>query len=79
MLFYTNEETRRLYRQHTEKIVTRRNTVTGMLYRDDPNILGWELMNEAQAVPGYWVERRAWIKEMSEYLKSLDPNHVVTP
>src|SRR2546421_661850 len=79
ILFYTNEETRRLYRQHVERIVTRRNTVTGMLYRDDPNILGWELMNEAQAITGRGAERRAWIKEMSAYLKSLDPNHVVTP
>ncbi|MDQ2922511.1 MAG: cellulase family glycosylhydrolase [Acidobacteriota bacterium] len=79
MLFYTNEETRRLYRQHVEKIVTRRNTVTGTLYRDDPNIFGWELMNEAQVVTGHWTERRAWIKEMSAYLKSLDQNHIVTP
>jgi mannan endo-1,4-beta-mannosidase len=79
MLFYTNEETRRLYRQHVEKIVTRRNTVTGTIYRDDPNIFGWELMNEAQAFTGRWAERRAWIKEMSAYLKALDPNHVVTP
>lgn len=79
MLFYTNEETRRLYREHLEKVVNRRNTVTGILYRDDPNIFGWELMNEAQAVTGRWEERRAWIAEMSTYLKSLDPNHIVTP
>lgn len=79
MLFYTNEETRRLYRQHVEKIITRRNTVTGVLYRDDPNIFGWELINEAQVVTGRWAERRAWFKEMSAYVKSLDPNHVVTP
>jgi mannan endo-1,4-beta-mannosidase len=79
MLFYTNDETRRLYRQHVEKIVTRRNTVTGSLYRDDPNILGWELINEGQVVTGHWGARRAWIKEMSGYLKSLDPNHLVTP
>jgi mannan endo-1,4-beta-mannosidase len=79
MLFFTNEETRRLYREHLEKIATRRNTVTGVLYRDDPNIFGWELMNEAQAVTSRWSERRAWIAEMSAYLKSLDPNHMITP
>ena len=79
MLFYTNEETRRLYREHLEKLVNRRNTVTGVLYRDDPNIFGWELMNEAQAVTSRWAERRAWFAEMSSYLKSLDPNHVITP
>ena len=79
MLFYSNPEARRLYREHLEKLATRRNTITGVLYRDDPNILGWELINEAQVVTGRWAERRAWIKEMSAYVKSLDPNHLVTP
>lgn len=79
MLFYTNDETRRLYREHLEKIATRRNTVTGVLYRDDPNIFGWELMNEAQAVTSRWAERRAWLAEMSTHLRSLDPNHIIAP
>ena len=79
MLFYTNETTRRLYREHLEKVVTRRNTITGVAYRDDPTILGWELMNEAQAITGRWQERRAWFAEMSGYLKSLDSNHLITP
>jgi mannan endo-1,4-beta-mannosidase len=79
MLFYTNDETRRLYREHVEKLATRRNTVTGVLYRDDPNIFGWELINEGQALTGRWAERRAWISEMSAYLKSLDPNHMIAP
>jgi hypothetical protein len=79
MLFYTNDDTRRLFREHIEKLATRRNTVTGTLYRDDPNIFGWELMNEAQSVTSRWSERRAWFAEMSTYLKSLDPNHIIAP
>lgn len=79
MLFYRNETTRRLYRQHVEKIATRRNSVTGLLYRDDPTIFGYELMNEAKSVTLRWAERRAWFAEMSAYLKSLDPDHLVTP
>jgi mannan endo-1,4-beta-mannosidase len=79
MLFYTNQETRRLYREHVERIVTRRNTVTGVLYTDDPTILGYELMNEAQAPTGRTAERRAWVAEMSAYVKSLDPHHLVVP
>jgi len=78
MLFYTNDETRRLYRQHMEKVVQRRNTVTGRLYRDDPTIFGWELINEGQAVTSRWSERRAWVAEMSNHLRSLDPNHLIT-
>lgn len=79
MQFYTNETTRRLYREHVEKIATRRNTVTGIQYRDDPTIFGYELMNEAQCVTGRWEERRAWINEMSSYLRSLDPDHLIAP
>lgn len=79
MLFYTNEEARKLYRAHAEKLITRRNTVTGRLYRDDPTIFGWELINEGQAVTGRWAERRQWIIEMSSFIKSLDRNHMVTP
>lgn len=78
-LFYTNSETRRLYREHVEKLATRRNTVTGVLYRDDSTIFAWELMNESQVITGRWAERRAWFAEMSAYLKSLDPNHMITP
>jgi hypothetical protein len=36
-------------------------------------------MNEAQAITGRWAERRAWFAEMSAYLKSLDPNHMIAP
>ena len=79
ILFYSNPETRRLYREHLEKLATRRNTITGVLYRDDPTIFGWELMNEAQVITGRWSERRAWFAEMSAYLKSLDPNHLIAP
>ena len=79
MQFYTNQTARALYRQHVEKIATRRNTVTGILYRDDPAIFGYELINEGKCVTGRWDERRAWVAEMSSYLKSLDPNHMVAP
>jgi mannan endo-1,4-beta-mannosidase len=79
MLFYSNETTRRLYRAHVEKVVTRRNSVTGVLYKDDPTIFGYELINEGQCLTGRWEERRAWIAEMSSYLRSLDPDHMIAP
>lgn len=79
MLFYTNERTREFYREHVRRIVTRRNTVTGVLYRDDSTIFAYELMNEAQAPAGRYDERRQWVAEMSAYIKSLDADHLVTP
>lgn len=79
LAFYTNEETRRLYREHVKRIVGRRNHLTGTDYRDDPTIFGYELMNEAQAPTGRWDMRRAWVAEMSAYVKSLDPDHLLAP
>ncbi|MBA2733981.1 MAG: cellulase family glycosylhydrolase [Acidobacteria bacterium] len=79
MLFYTNEETRRFFREHVRRIVARRNSITGVMYRDDPTIFGYELMNEAQAPTGRWGERRAWVTEMSAFIKSLDPDHLIAP
>ena len=79
MLFYSNETARRLYREHVDKIVMRRNSINGVMYRDDPTIFGWELLNEAQCLTGRWAERRAWFAEMSAHLKSLDPDHPVAP
>src|SRR5215470_16286584 len=77
MQFYTNPTTRQLYREHVEKVATRRNSLTGILYRDDPAIFGYGLINEAQCVTGRWEERRSWFAEMSTYLKSLDPDHLI--
>jgi mannan endo-1,4-beta-mannosidase len=79
MQFFTNETARRLYRAHVEKIATRRNTVTGVRYKDDPTIFGYELINEAQCLTGRWEERRSWLSEMSGYLRALDPDHMIAP
>ena len=65
--------------EHVEKLATRRNTVTGILYRDDPNIFGWELINEGQAMTGRWARTARLDCGDERYLKSLDPNHVITP
>ena len=51
MAFYTNKTTTP-YQSTSKKLWRRRNTVTGVMYRDDPNIFGYELMNEARCLIG---------------------------
>ena len=77
--FYTNEQVKKWYKAHVEKIVTRKNTITGVSYKDDPTIMAWELINEAQAPTGLWKDRKDWVEEMSGFLRSLDPHHLITP
>eukprot|EP00803_Ostreobium_quekettii_P007635 evm.model.scf_75.17 EVM.evm.TU.scf_75.17 scf_75:156410-159967(+) len=46
--FYTNEAVKDTFKDYVASIVTRRSSVTGIEYRYDPTILGWELANEAR-------------------------------
>ncbi|KAJ0700009.1 putative mannan endo-1,4-beta-mannosidase [Helianthus annuus] len=41
----------RLYfKNYVKTILTRKNTITGVVYRDDPTIFGWELINEPRCI-----------------------------
>jgi mannan endo-1,4-beta-mannosidase len=74
--FFEDPRTKRDYRTWVSHVVQRVNPLTGLAYRDDPTIMAWELMNEGNAQPE--ALRLAWTAEMSAYVKSLDPNHLVS-
>jgi mannan endo-1,4-beta-mannosidase len=69
--FYRFPALRLAYQDWVRAILTRRNTVTGRLYADEPAILAWELMNEARE----WSVD--WVGEMAAFVKSLDSNHLL--
>jgi mannan endo-1,4-beta-mannosidase len=74
--FFRDPRTKRDYGTWVSHVVQRVNPLTGLAYRDDPTIMAWELMNEGNARPE--ALRLAWTAEMSAYVKSLDPNHLVS-
>ena len=45
-LFFTDAGVRSLYRQNVRQALLRRNSVNGRVYRDDPTIMAWGLLNE---------------------------------
>ncbi|MGB8319881.1 MAG: cellulase family glycosylhydrolase, partial [Ignavibacteriaceae bacterium] len=51
-------------------VLNRKNTYTGVLYKNDKSILGWETGNELNAP-------YEWHKKIAEYVKSIDKNHLV--
>ncbi|CAG8613003.1 11350_t:CDS:2 [Ambispora gerdemannii] len=69
-----------IYRNLVHTVVTRRNTINGKLYRDDPVILTWELANEPQAIKGSNAHDiiYKWIDSSAAFIKSLDSNHLVS-
>lgn len=70
--FYSCVNCQDWYRQHIAMLVDHTNPYTGLKYRDDPAIFAWELANEPRRYP------QKWIDETAAYIKSLDPNHMVT-
>jgi endo-1,4-beta-mannosidase len=76
--FYADRRCRSAYRNYVRELVTRRNTITGTLYSDDPAILAWELANEPRCEGwlGLWRLSR-WVKEMSRFVRGLDGNHLI--
>ena len=49
--FFSNPTIIGWYQNNMKTIVGRRNSITGVVYKDDPAIFGWELINEPH-VPG---------------------------
>jgi mannan endo-1,4-beta-mannosidase len=82
--FYGHAAAVRMFEGYVRAVVTRRNTVTGRLYRDDPAILSWQLANEPRPGGSDEAGRRhmkaylAWIDATARLIKSLDPNHMVS-
>jgi mannan endo-1,4-beta-mannosidase len=78
--FYSDAKMRGWYRAHLERLLKRRNAITGVPYRDDPTILAWELMNESTVATTAGAEARlGWVSEMAKDIHALDPHHLVTP
>jgi mannan endo-1,4-beta-mannosidase len=80
--FYSNAKANALFREYVRAVVNRQNTITCLLYRDDPTIMSWQLANEPR--PGGNLATAdlgafyAWVAETAGFIKSLDPNHLVS-
>ncbi|CAL8463261.1 g2795 [Coccomyxa elongata] len=75
--FYTDQECRTMYKNHLNVFVHRKNTVNGRIYKEDPTIFYWNLINEPRCT-GCGFALQQWVEEMAVYMKAIDPNHLVT-
>ncbi len=50
-------------------------------YRDDPNVFGWDIVNEIDNKERFntasYEKRKKWLIEMSNYVQDMDRNHLV--
>ncbi|KAI9484800.1 glycoside hydrolase superfamily [Zychaea mexicana] len=83
--FYTNADVVNSFKEYITHVLERTNELTGVKYKDDPTIFGWELANEPRC-GGSGLPTSdscgpdittAWVDEISSHIKSIDSNHLV--
>ena len=75
--FYSDEKAQRIFRTFIKNLVLRRNSISGMKYRDDPTIMSWQLANEPRGF-GQGEHYVRWADKTAGFIQSLDPNHLVS-
>jgi len=79
-LFYSDARARKAFAEHIERLLSRKNSIDGTPYVDEPAIFGWELMNESQVFSDEGARaRREWIAWAAALIKARDKNHLVAP
>ncbi|KAJ4793770.1 hypothetical protein LUZ62_045016 [Rhynchospora pubera] len=76
--FFTDDIVKQYYKNHIKAVLTRVNSITGLMYKDDPSIFAWELINEPRCqndLSGRILQN--WITEMTNYVKSIDNKHLL--
>ena len=78
--FYTNETLKGWYKDYIDGLLNHTNPYTHRKLKDEPSVFAWELANEPRCNTDAQCKDNIlynWAKEMSEYVKSVDPNHMV--
>lgn len=89
---YTDPNAERMFKAHIRKVLNRRNTVNGRLYKEDATIMTWQLANEPQPanqknlLGPYKLEYApnpidpllAWIDRVSTYIRLHAPRQLIS-
>jgi mannan endo-1,4-beta-mannosidase len=68
--FWTDEAVRADVEQHLDAVLNHVNRYTGVAYKDDPTILGWDLLNGGDSP-------RPWTRAIVEHLRAIDTRQLV--
>ncbi len=68
--FWTDETVRHDVEEHISALLDHVNRYTGVAYKDDPTILGWDLLNGGDSP-------REWTSAIVAHLRTIDRRHLV--
>ncbi|MCK9626340.1 MAG: beta-mannosidase [Bacteroidales bacterium] len=77
--YHKSDSAKVLFNQYIKDVISRKNTITGKPYSEDPAIFSWQICNEPRAFAEENKESfTKWIWETAKLIKQLDPNHMVS-
>jgi hypothetical protein len=68
--FWTNEDVIADVEAHILALLNHVNIYTHVAYKNDPTILGWDLLNGGGSP-------RPWTKTIARFVRSIDPHHLI--
>jgi hypothetical protein len=68
--FWTDQRVIEDVKEHIEKLLNHVNVYTHVAYKNDPTILGWDLLNGGGSPP-------SWTRRIVRYVRSLDRHHLI--
>ncbi len=68
--FWTDQAVIRDVQDHVEALLEHVNVYTKVAYKDDPTILGWDLLNGGGSPV-------SWTRQVAEYVRSIDSRHLI--
>ncbi len=75
--FYSDSVAKKKYFNRISKIINRKNSITNVLYKNDPTIMSWQLCNEPRGMKNV-TDYLKWIDESAKFIKQLDSSHLVS-
>ncbi|MEO7524587.1 MAG: hypothetical protein ABIT58_10860 [Ferruginibacter sp.] len=77
--FYSCDSCKADYLTQVNYVLEHVNIITKKKYKDDPAIMSWEIANEPRPMrPSAVANYKAWLSDVSNFIKSKDNNHLVT-
>ena len=68
--FFTDPQVTRDVEEHVQAVLDHVNVYTHVAYKNDPTILGWDLMNGGGSPP-------QWTKTIADYVRGIDAHHLI--
>ena len=77
--FWTNAYCKQWYKDYVAKLLTRTNTITGRVYKDDPTIFAWEVVNEPRCESDFGGRTiHNWLHDITAYFRTFTTNHMLS-